>query len=331
MSESALLVGDIGGTNARFALAKRRQRGFVLERTLRCDEYLSAYDAIAAYIADVGVKRLETICLAAAGPVVGGSVDLTNNHWKLDAAELQKRFSPRGVRLLNDFEAVACSIPALAAGDSLAIGGPPLEALGDRDFVVGIIGPGTGLGAAGLLRREGRLYPIVSEAGHTDFAPQSKLQREVAAILRTKFPIVSVERLVSGGGLENLYDAVCRLRGKTPSALSAAKVFSGAQEHDEDAATAVQLFFEVLGQVAGNVALTLGAFDGVFVAGGIAQRYPEQLAASRFRAAFEKRDSYGSLMTSIPTRLITVAEPGLLGASEGVRQMMSAQPNGDAG
>lgn len=323
MSESALLIGDIGGTNARFALAKRRQRGFVLERTVRCDEYRTAYDAIAAYLADIGSTSLEAICLAAAGPVVGDCIDLTNNHWELDALELQSRFAPRSVQLLNDFEAVACSIPALGGNDSLEIGGPARMELGDKDFVIGVIGPGTGLGTAGLLRRGRMIYPLVSETGHTDFAPQTKLQRDVAALLRRKFPRVSVERLVSGGGLENLYEAVCRLRAETPSELSAADVFAHAENQDESAEVAVQLFFEVLGQVAGNLALTLGAFDGVFVAGGIAQRYPELLAASQFRTAFERRDTYGALMASIPTRLITFAEPGLLGASERARQMMS--------
>ena len=179
MSDDCLLVGDIGGTNARFALADSAAPGFDRAETLACADYTTGDEAIRAYLDSVGAGQPDVICLAAAGPIVNDSVRFTNNHWSLSVANLQADFETDKVRLLNDFEANSYSIPSLTADDCLPVGLPDAHDLGDGDFNIGIIGPGTGLGTGGLCRRGDFLFPIVGEGGHVGFAPETQLQLEV--------------------------------------------------------------------------------------------------------------------------------------------------------
>jgi glucokinase len=322
MTDSSLLIGDIGGTNARFAIADPVQPGFSRAMTLQCGDFDTAEHAIESYLGEVDAPRPGALCLAAAGPVVDGVVRFTNNHWRLEPAELKRGFDTQAVRLLNDFEAVAYSLPCLETCHLAPIGLPEAQPLGQRDFTVAAIGPGTGLGAVGLCRRKGEIFPIVGEAGHTGFAPESQVQIEILAILRERFARVSDERLVSGPGLENIYWALTRIHGEKKTQLNAAEICAlGASNQDPRAAETLHLFFEILGQVAGNLALALGAHQGVFIAGGIARRYPDLLVNSGFRSAFEAKGRHRSLMERIPTQLITHPEPGLLGASYCALQM----------
>ena len=316
MSRTSLLVGDIGGTNARFAIADPSRPGFTRQMTLRCADFDTADLAIRHYLGEVQAGRPTVMCIAAAGPIADGSVRFTNNHWRIDARDLRERFATQSVRLLNDFEAIAYSIPFLQGADCLALGLPQAGDLSKSDFTVGVIGPGTGLGAVGLLKRDSKLLPIVGEAGHVGFSPETQVQMDMLAALRERFDRVSAERVVSGPGIENIYWALTRIHGEDRARLTAAEIFKqGTDNSNPLAAEAVQMFFEVLGQVAGNLALTLGASDGIYVAGGIARRYPQLLASSRFRGAFESKGRHRSLMERIPTQLIMHSDPGLLGAS----------------
>lgn len=316
MTESSLLIGDIGGTNARFALADRQVPGFSDIATLQCADYDSAEAAIKHYLDTSGAASPDVICLAAAGPIVDERVRFTNNPWSIAADELALDFSTSAVRLLNDFEAIAYSIPYLAAEDCLPIGFPESAALSGEHYTVGIVGPGTGLGTAGLCKHGDLIIPISGEGSHGGFAPESQAQLDILITLRERFDRVSTERLVSGPGLENIYWALARIHEENRPQLSAADVFARANDNsDPRAGEAVQVFFEILGQYAGDLALTLGAKDGIFIAGGIAQRYPELLANSRFRSGFENKGRYRSIMERIPTQLIMHPQPGLLGAS----------------
>jgi len=323
VQKQCLLVGDIGGTNARFALADTGVPGFSDAETLRCDDFETAGDAIRTYLAKTGAPRPNVICLAAAGPIVDGTVRFTNNHWSIDIGDLVGEFETPAVRLLNDFEAIAYSIPFVGPGDWLPIGLPDSGSLDGPDYTAGVIGPGTGLGAVGLLCRDGNLFPVVGEAGHVGFAPETQVQLDILRVLRERFDRVSAERLVSGPGLENIYWALARIHGDKRAALSAQQIFEHCiDNNDPRASEAVHMFFETLGQVAGNLALTLGASDGIYIAGGIARRYPELLVNSRFRSGFEAKGRHRSLMERIPTRLVTYPEPGLLGASYCALQLM---------
>ena len=255
--------------------------------------------------------------------MVDGRVQFTNNHWVITESELCKSFDTEHASLLNDFEAIAYSVPFIGEQELHPIGLPDRVSLEAGDFVVGIIGPGTGLGAAGLIRFGDTLLPIVGEGSHGGFAPETKLQLDVLTQLRERFDRVSSERLVSGQGLENTYWALSQIHGEKNPQLSAAEIFERNREgNDPRAVEAVGLFFEMLGQVAGDLALTLGAEQGVFVAGGIAQRYPDLLAASRFRSAFEAKGRHRALMEHIPTQLITHPQPGLLGAAYFARKLL---------
>ena len=311
-----LLIGDIGGTNARFALADEESPGFSDAATLQCAEFDTTEAAIKHYLDSVGATSPDVICLAAAGPVVEQRVRMTNNHWTLASDELASEFSANAVRLLNDFEAIAYGVPLLENVDCAPIGLPEPGSLPDEQYTVAIVGPGTGLGAVGLRKHGDQLVPVAGEASHGGFAPETRVQLDVLMALREQFDRVSTERLVSGPGLENIYGALASIHGVKLPRLSAAEIFAAADNNsDSHAVETVSLFFEVLGQFAGDFALAMGATDGVFVAGGIVKRYPDLLANSRFRSGFESKGRYRTLMERIPTQLVLREQPGLLGAS----------------
>lgn len=325
MPDASLLIGDIGGTNARFALADKEASGYSQEQVLKCSDFVTASDAIKHYLDTIGAPTPSTVCLAAAGPIVDQEVQFTNNSWTMSAGDLRQVFDSDSVQLLNDFEAIAYSVPLLSREHLHQIGVPTGKTLTGENFTIGVVGPGTGLGTAGLRKFGDHLIPIVSEAGHIGFAPETQVQLDLQKAVRGRFDRVSAERLVSGPGLENLYWAFCRIYGEQRRALSAAEIFSESSDGDDHIASeAVDTFFEILGQVAGDFALALGASDGIFIAGGIARRYPERLASSRFRSGFEGKGRHRTIMESIPTQLIMHEHPGLLGAAYCARELATS-------
>ncbi|MEQ8206847.1 MAG: glucokinase [Woeseia sp.] len=322
MTEARLLIGDIGGTNARFALANVDGNAYSALRILPCAQFATAEDALVHYLREVGADSPDAICLAAAGPVVEQRVRFTNNPWQLNAADLREKFSIKRVRLLNDFEAIAFGVPSLGPADSVAIGASAPISFAGEQLMFGVLGPGTGLGAVGLRKQGQRFFPIAGEAAHAGFAPETALQLEVLASLRERFDRVSTERLVSGAGLENIYWALSHLRGEPGGPLSAEAIFDADHNKaDDTASAAVDLFCEILGQFAGDLALTLGAMDGIYIAGGIAQRHRDRLINSGFRRSFESKGRYSEIMARIPTRLIVHDQPGLLGAARCVYRL----------
>lgn len=325
MTAPILVIGDIGGTNARFAIANPESPGFSNAVTLQCADYASADDAIRHYLNEQSAEAPDVICLAVAGPVVDNVVSVTNNHWTLDAKSIGADFKIEAVQLLNDFAAAACSVPYIGDEGSELIGLPDRRPRLDRDFQVAIVGPGTGLGTAGLIRRGDETYPIVGEGGHVGFAPKSQVQVEILNALRSKFDRVSVERLLSGSGIENIYWALTRVHGEQRTQLSAQEIFAmSGDDGDVRATEATHMYFEILGQVAGDHALTLGATDGVFIAGGITKRHPVLLQNSGFRNAFDNKGRHRAYMEQIPTMLITHDEPGLLGAAYCAFKLLSS-------
>ena len=323
MADKCLIVGDIGGTNARFALANQAHPGFHDLIELKCADYETSEEAIRYVLGQFGATTADAMCLAAAGPVVDGSINMTNNHWSISSEHIASEFDVDAVRLLNDFEAIAYSLPFLAAEDRAVVGVPQGVALSGRDFNVAVLGPGTGLGVAGLIGRDKRLIPITGEGGHVAFAPETELQIEILRALRSRWDRVSAERLVAGSGIENIYAALAAVRDEPVERLSAPDVFEAAANASTLANEAVSVFFEIMGQVAGDLALTMGAWDGVYIAGGIAKRYPDILAASRFRAAFDRKGRHSHIIERVPTYLITHGQPGLLGASYLAQELLA--------
>ena len=319
---TSLLIGDLGGTNARFALAEPQGPGFTAPLTLAAADFETPDEAIAAYLERTGVDRPAVICLAAAGAIVDDTVRFLNSHWVLDGRRLGEVYPAAKVHLVNDFEANAWCIPMLSAADLEPIGIPEGGIESKADFSVGVLGPGTGLGIAGLICRNGVSLPMTGEGGHMGFAPETGVQIEILRLMRERYERVSQERILSGQGLQNIYACMLRLHnleGRTPEP---GDIFSRALAGDDVVASeTVQLFFEILGQVAGNLVLALGAWDGLYIAGGIVRRYPDLLKSSMFRSGFENKGRYRSLMERVPTYLITHDEPGLLGAAHVARQI----------
>ena len=316
MNDFPLLIADIGGTNARFALACDTMPHFEYAQTFQCADFKSIELAVDTYLTTHNIPSLKGICFAVAGPIQQESVRFTNNHWFIQSDDLRDRYSTDQVKLLNDFESIAYCLSDLSSDDLSSIG-PEFDALDvDNDFSLAVLGPGSGLGVAGLCKRSQSLYPVATEGGHVGFAPDNPLQDKILKILHGKFERVSNERLLSGPGLVNIHEALCEVAKQQNPGLSPADIGVAAREKsDLLCMQSMELFFEILGQVAGDTALALGAYQGIYIGGGIAQRYPRELANSKFRAGFENKGRYRDDMAKIPTWLITHKNPGLLGSS----------------
>ncbi len=315
MTDGTGLIGDIGGTNARFALTGSSPATYTQEKILQCADFETVELAISAYLNGAGIEQVETVCLAAAGPVVDGAINMTNNHWHLAEEKIRQTFNVQRVRLLNDFESVAFSLPVVNNGHCSPVGPLSEPDISSGHFRLGVIGPGTGLGVAGMVGEPGFTAALVTEGGHIGFAPETETQAKIRARLLRRYERVSVERLASGQGIENIYWALSGM-DIDQQAPSAADIFAHAiSGADAVAATTIEVFFEVLGQVAGDLALMAGTFDGIYLAGGILGRYKDLLKESGFRAAFERKGRHSHIMERIPTLLIEHPQPGLLGAA----------------
>ena len=309
-----VLAGDIGGTNARFALATQQgETAYIEEHVLATADFPSTLAAIEHYLHQRNLTSVAGICLAVAGPIEDGKASLTNSHWHFDGDVLREHFNVEHAALLNDFEAIALSIPVVNRDHSQTLGS--LRAELKQNYTVCVVGPGTGLGAAGLVCRNNQPYPLVTEAGHMGFAPESDLQRQLLAVLQRQYGRVSAERLVSGMGVENVYSALQSLNNVAHDNLSSADIFNAARNSDPVAVQTVELFFEILGQFTGDLVLATGAYQGAFIAGGVAQRHIDLLATSKFREGFENKGRHSHILRNVPTAVITHQIPGLLGAA----------------
>lgn len=314
-----LLLADIGGTHVRVALRKGPGEPIRDHRNYATARFAGIADVVAAWVdetrsgstADRPGPAFSRAVLAVAAPVGGGPIRLTNTDFVVDAAELARRFAPCRVHLMNDFEAQAWSLPTLGEGDYRSLG--PLAPAGDRTMAV--LGPGTGLGCAGLiLSPAGRWMPLPGEGGHVTLSARTALEAEVIAVARQSFAHVSAERLVSGSGLPLLYRCLAAVRGETadPALDSGEKVGKAIGDSPLAAAT-IDLFGALLGGFAGNVALTLGAEGGVWIAGGIAPALAEALEASPFRERFEDKGRFSGYLARIGTAIVTRRDPALDG------------------
>jgi glucokinase len=322
MNDQPILIADIGGTNARFALSTEAPQYFNAAQTLEAAEFEHVDDAIDTYLHSHNISQLGAITLAVAGPIKDEKVVFPNSHWAIDCADLRKRYNVEQANLLNDWEAISYSLSSLTENDVSNIGGN-WKPLPNGDYTVAALGPGSGLGMSGLLRRDNKLIPLVTEGGHAGFSPENQLQGEILNYLHQKFDDrISRERLLSGPGLVNIHEALCSIHGQDNPGLIAADIaVAGINKTDPICQETFDLFFEMLGQVAGDIALALGANDGIFIGGGICQRYPTQLAESGFRKGFEHKGRHSHLMVDLPTWLITHKNPGLLGASVFARKL----------
>ncbi|MFL1465358.1 glucokinase [Marinobacter sp. HN1S83] len=307
------LVGDIGGTNARFALVERGSFQPRAIEVLACGNYRNLDHAVTDYLARVGVSEVGEACLAVASPVTGTRVRMTNNHWCFDTDEVRQQFRWRTFKVINDFTAMALGVPHVPEEHLVHVCGGP----GDSRRARLVIGPGTGLGVSGLVPINEGWVPLMTEGGHVDFAPTDEDEMKILRILKARFGRVSVERILCGQGLLNLYQAHAEIQG-VPAALDAPEKVTAAALEDNDALARHTLrhFCELLGRVAGNGVLTLGGTGGVYLCGGILPRFLDFFLESPFRNGFEDKGRMRPLLEATPVFVVTEPYTGLLGAAE---------------
>ncbi|RDE24411.1 glucokinase [Motiliproteus coralliicola] len=307
------LVADIGGTNARFALVEPGGLNPTRVLTLAVDDHSSIEAAIRAYLERVGAQLMpRQVCLAIACPTTRDRISMTNNGWSFSRIELQSALGLERLEIINDYAAQAHAIPNLDTDGLVQVGGG--DAFAGQPLAM--LGPGTGLGVGGLVLSEQGAVAVVTEGGHVDFAPANELEVDILRYLWRHHEHVSVERLLSGMGLVNLHQALAEIRGQSADELTPAQISSNALDCGDSLCLEVlECFCAMLGSVAGNTALTLGAQGGVYITGGIIPRMLDFFTNSQFRARFESKGRFRDYMAAIPTYVVTAEHPGLIGSA----------------
>ena len=307
------LVADIGGTNARFAMFFDNTATLSNERSVSCDRYSGPVDAVEAYLKETAAPRPHEIAMAVATPVTGDRIKLTNNHWAFSVEEARQALGLDRLLMLNDFTALALSLPHLTPAQQRQVGGGQAAA----KAAIGLIGAGTGLGVSGLLPTKEGWVPIEGEGGHVSFSPADVRETEILRIVWREFPHVSAERLISGIGLDPLYRAIAELEGQTGPAPTPATITERAMRGNDDLCRDVMdTFCGMLGTAAANLAVTLGARGGVYIGGGIVPKLGEFFDRSPFRERFEAKGRFSDYLKAIPTKIILADYPALTGTAQ---------------
>ncbi|ACB83004.1 Glucokinase [Methylorubrum populi BJ001] len=311
MFEFPVLIGDIGGTNARFGLIETKGAPPRLLSREATHGHPHPSAAIRASLAQAGGPAPRSAILAIAGRVDAPAVQLTNADWLVDATAIGRDFGLDRVALVNDYVPVAAGAAGIAPDELTPIGPEIGEARGPRL----VLGPGTGFGAAALIPYEDRLAIVSTEAGHTDLGPTDAEEAELWPAVERVEGRVTVETLLSGPGLARLCAAIRTVRaGGDGSLCDPAEITSsGLSGADPHAHAALALFGKLLGRVCGDLALTFLAAGGVYIGGGIAPRIVSILREGAFREAFERKAPFAEQMRSIPTSVITVKDPAFSG------------------
>jgi glucokinase len=321
-TETTWLVGDIGGTNARFGLVV--PGGALLHSsTYAVADFATIEDAIGAFLdtrRDLPMPQLGALSIAAA--ITGDRIRMTNHPWSFSVTALRDRLGFKRLVAVNDFTAVAMAVPLLGEADRLPIGGGAAR----KNHTIAVLGPGSGLGASGLvpagLEAQSEWIALSGEGGHATMSPASDRESALLDLMRARFDHVSAERCISGPGLVNLYNSLAALDGVPAAPYTPAQITDpeiGAQDPLCREATA--MFCAMLGTVAGNLALTLGAQGGVYIAGGIVPKLGARFAESEFRERFEAKGRMRPYLAAIPTYVITHRLPAFLGCAAELAKM----------
>jgi glucokinase len=317
--EKSGLVGDIGGTNARFAFAHVLSDGTIrIEQvvSMAARDYPGPEQAIAAFLSTSVTRHLDFAGIACAGPIAQGKVSFTNLDWKADAQQLGRMLGIDRVRLLNDLEAHGWAVPVLLGPDLAGIGGSFDKPATPDAGPIAVFGVGTGTNVSlHLTDDHGHEQVIVGEGGHIGFAPHDEIDLAIWQQLARRFGRVSIERLASGPGLLNIYEALCALDGSMVECDSPPAVVTAAQKANRIAVQALERFCLILGTIAGDFALAFGARGGVYISGGIAPLLIDALNTGGFRQRFESKGRFEAYMAAIPTCVIVHPSSALLGAA----------------
>jgi glucokinase len=324
MSKPLALLADIGGTNARFALADVAGAHPLHEDSVRSFEVANFPSLAAAarhYLGELGAgDEVGSGVFAVAALIEGDEVRMTNHPWTISRSRTERELGLSRLRLVNDFAAQAMAIQLLEAKDLASIGPLPWHPGSAPSRTYAVIGPGTGLGVGALLVREECAFALETEGGHVSFAPGNDEEAHLLERLTERFGRVSNERLVSGGGLVNIHRALAEMAGEEPRELQPQDITAGALDGDARCRHAVEVFCGVFGAIAGDLALTLGAWDGVFLTGGLVPKMLGELRDSSFRRRFEAKGRFAEPMAQVPTVAVLHPQAGLLGAAAFARQ-----------
>ena len=310
------LLADVGGTNARFALELGPGQITLID-VLACADYPTLADALRAYLASPALAAfapgtIRHAAIAIANPVVGDLVRMTNHHWEFSIAALQQACGFDTLLVVNDFSALARALPHLTAQQKRQVGGGVARA----HSAIGLLGAGTGLGVSGLIPAGDGWSALQSEGGHVTFSPANDTEIAILRFAWREFEHVSAERLLSGVGLELIYRALAEHIGQLDEKLGAAEISRRALAGECALCDMViEAFCGMLGTVAGNLAVTLGAQGGVYIGGGIVPRLGERFVTSSFRTRFEQKGRFVHYLSQVPTYIITAEYPAFLGVS----------------
>ncbi|RZQ53641.1 glucokinase [Pseudoalteromonas phenolica] len=309
------IIADIGGTNIRLAIVDEPADGYYRNiSTYKCADYAGLAEVLKLYISEQQLENSRlSACLAIACPVDDDLISMTNLPWQFSQSALKETLKLESLTLINDYTAIAMAIPLLSdaqkvkIGDGEAVAGKPIS----------VCGPGTGLGVANLIPVGDKWHCVSGEGGHVDYAPVGELEIEILRFLNKIKQRVSYEQLLSGYGLEQVYQAVSAIKqNPNTEKLSAQQVSERGLSNDcEYCNLALNVFCRVLGAFAGNLALTCNSVGGVYIAGGIVPRFVDFLKSTAFRERFENKGRLSHIPRQAPTYVITESQPGLLGAA----------------
>ena len=321
------LVADIGGTNIRVGYFVTDQTTGVASeirelQVFKCAEYPSLALVLQTYLEKAAVQnRVINVCLAIACPVENDLITMTNLPWEFSQKELKEQLNFNSLYLINDYTAIAHAVPFLKDDQKVKIGGG--SAVNEKP--IAICGPGTGLGVANVVFSQGNWVSLGGEGGHVDFAPIDDTEMKILSFLLTKYQHVSYEQLLSGLGLEQIYQALSHIAGSTDNlSLTAQQISENALAKTcTRCEQTLSQFCKILGSFAGNLSLTMSSFGGVYIAGGIVPRFVDYFKNSDFRTRFEEKGRFKGFNSSIPTYVVTESQPGILGASAFLQQQLT--------
>ncbi|BEV72546.1 glucokinase [Paludibacterium sp. THUN1379] len=304
------LLADVGGTHARFAL--ETAPGVIEEVDVRASaSFPTLLDAVRDYLGQTGARRVAHAAIGIATAVTGDLVRMTNHDWTFSIAGMRRDLSLDSLVVLNDFTALAWSLPFLPAAELQQVG----DGKAEPGCAMALIGPGTGLGVSGLIPGPQGPIPLSGEGGHVGFAPEDEEEVELWRFARARYGHVSTERFLSGPGLALIHEARLAMQGLAHDGLSAADITRHALGGQSPQCQAsLDRFCAMLGSAAGALALTLGARGGVFIGGGIVPRLGAAFGQSPFRRRFEQAGRFSGYLAAMPTYVIHSQYPGLIGA-----------------
>ncbi|MCQ9325479.1 glucokinase [Neisseria dentiae] len=320
------LVADIGGTNARFALETAPQQIEKVE-VLPCNDYDTIVDAAREYLKRAGSPKISHAAIAIANPIMGDWVQMTNHHWAFSIETTRQSLGLETLILLNDFTAQALAITQVAPEELVQVGGSKPVANAPK----AVLGPGTGLGVSGLIPSNTGWVPLAGEGGHVSFPPFDDAEVMIWQFAKKKYGHVSAERFLSGAGLTLIYEALAIKEGVKPQKLTPAEISEQALSGSSPLCRlALDIFCAMLGTVASNLALTLGASGGVYLCGGIIPRFIDYFKYSPFRSRFENKGRFDAYLAAIPVYVVLSKFPGIHGAAVALSNHLQGRCNNTA-